>query len=138
MGLATIDGTLAIDFGLKSRLGGFLNETGDILSDVALFAPLASVAPFQPDWVALVIALTVLCEVVGIIAGAVQGCSRRLEGPFGKVDRSFALGAIGGWIACNGLLPGGSLLLPVFASLLLITILNRLRFGAAEFRQAAL
>ena len=31
MALATIDGTLAIDFGQKSRLGGILNEVGDII-----------------------------------------------------------------------------------------------------------
>jgi CDP-diacylglycerol---glycerol-3-phosphate 3-phosphatidyltransferase len=132
MGLATIDGTLAIDFGQKSRLGGCLNEAGDMLSDVALFAPLSVVAPFQPDWVALVIALSVLCEVVGIVLGAMPGCSRRLEGPFGKVDRSLALGAIGVWIECIGSLPGGCLLFPVFTILLLVTILNRVCFGAAE------
>jgi hypothetical protein len=48
MGFATIDGTLAIDFGQKSQLGGFLNEAGDILSDIALFPPLASVRRAVP------------------------------------------------------------------------------------------
>ena len=71
--LAAVDGTLAIDFGQKSRLGGFLNDAGDMLSDVALFVPLAFVASFQPCWVALVIALTALCEVVGIVAGTMRG-----------------------------------------------------------------
>jgi CDP-diacylglycerol---glycerol-3-phosphate 3-phosphatidyltransferase len=137
MGLATIDGMLAIDFGQKSRLGGFLNEAGDILSDVGLFMPLGLVAPFQPGWVAFVIALTILCEVVGIVAGATRGCSRRLDGPFGKADRSLAFGAIGAWIACTGSLPGGGLLLPVFAILLLITIINRVRFRAAEICHSA-
>ena len=36
MGCATIDGTLAIDFGQKSRLGGVLNEVGDVVSDVVV------------------------------------------------------------------------------------------------------
>jgi CDP-diacylglycerol--glycerol-3-phosphate 3-phosphatidyltransferase len=35
---AAIDGTRAIDFEQKSRLGGVLNEVGDIVSDVALCA----------------------------------------------------------------------------------------------------
>ena len=43
---AALDGTLAIEFGQKSRLGGVLNEVGDIVSDVALFLPLAFIAPF--------------------------------------------------------------------------------------------
>jgi CDP-diacylglycerol--glycerol-3-phosphate 3-phosphatidyltransferase len=46
MARATIDGTLAIDFGRKSRLGGILNEVGDVVSDVVLLVPLAFVAPF--------------------------------------------------------------------------------------------
>jgi CDP-diacylglycerol--glycerol-3-phosphate 3-phosphatidyltransferase len=132
--LAAVDGTLAIDFGQKSRLGGFLNDAGDMLSDVALFVPLAFVASFQPCWVALVIALTALCEVVGIVAGTMRGGSRRLDGPFGKADRSLALGAIGLWIACNGSPPAGGVLLPGFTILLLITIINRVRFGTAEIR----
>jgi CDP-diacylglycerol---glycerol-3-phosphate 3-phosphatidyltransferase len=34
---AAIDGTLAVEFGQKSRLGGVLNEVGDVVSDIALF-----------------------------------------------------------------------------------------------------
>jgi CDP-diacylglycerol--glycerol-3-phosphate 3-phosphatidyltransferase len=132
--LAAIDGTLAIDFGQKSRLGGFLNDAGDMLSDVALFVPLCVAVSFQPGWVALVIALTALCEVVGIVAGTMPGGSHRLDGPFGKADRSLALGVIGVWIACNGSPPSGSVVLPAFTTLLLITIINRVRFGAAEIR----
>jgi len=46
MGCATIDGTLAIDFGQKSRLGGVLNEAGDVVSDVCC-SYLGSVVPFS-------------------------------------------------------------------------------------------
>jgi CDP-diacylglycerol--glycerol-3-phosphate 3-phosphatidyltransferase len=132
MAFATIDGTLAIDFGQKSRLGGILNEVGDIFSDIALFMPLAFVAPFQPAWVLSVIALTMLCESGGIV-GPLLGGSRRLDGPFGKADRSLALGAIGAWLACFGSLPSGAnVLMPIFAILLFVTIVNRLRFATAE------
>jgi CDP-diacylglycerol--glycerol-3-phosphate 3-phosphatidyltransferase len=131
LGCATIDGTLAIDFGQKSRLGGFLNEVGDIFSDGALILPLAFVAPFVPIWVAIVIGLTALCEIVGI-AGPLMGRSRRLEGPFGKVDRALVLGTIGGWI-CFGPLPAqAAWLMPGFSALLVLTIVNRARFAAAE------
>jgi CDP-diacylglycerol--glycerol-3-phosphate 3-phosphatidyltransferase len=118
MSLATIDGTLAVDFGQKSRLGGMLNEVGDVLSDIALFLALAFVAPFSPTFLAVVIALSVLCEIAGI-AGPALGGSRRLDGPFGKADRTLALGAIGAWFACR------------------ITALER-RCGAADLRDPAL
>jgi CDP-diacylglycerol--glycerol-3-phosphate 3-phosphatidyltransferase len=132
--LAAIDGTLAIDFGLKSRRGGLLNDAGDMLSDVALFVPLCFAASFQPGWVALVIALTALCEVVGIVAGTMRGGSHRLDGPFGEADRRLAPAVIGVWIACNGSPPPGSVVLydpPPDHDL------NRVRFGAAEIRDSA-
>jgi CDP-diacylglycerol--glycerol-3-phosphate 3-phosphatidyltransferase len=119
MALATIDGTLAIDFGQKSRLGGILNEVGDIISDIAMFVPLAFLPTFPPVWVALVVSLTMMTEIAGIL-GPFLGSSRRIEGPFGKVDRALAVGAIGVWLACLGPLPEGTrFLLPVFAILLL-------------------
>jgi CDP-diacylglycerol---glycerol-3-phosphate 3-phosphatidyltransferase len=127
--LATIDGTLAIDFGQKSRLGGILNEVGDVISDIAMFVPLAFLPTFPLVWIALVLSLTVLTEIAGIV-GPVLGSSRRIEGPFGKVDRVFAVGAIGVWLACLGPLPESArFVLPVFAILLLLTIGNRLRFA---------
>jgi CDP-diacylglycerol--glycerol-3-phosphate 3-phosphatidyltransferase len=83
----------------------------------------------------LVIALIVLSEIAGI-AGSMVGGSRRLDGPFGKADRSLALGSVGGWIASVGSLPrGAAVLLPIFATLLLVTIINRIRFAAAETKK---
>jgi len=132
MCLATIDGTLAVDFGQKSRLGGILNEAGDILSDAALILPFAFVVPFRPGEIALVITLAVLSELAGM-TGLVLGGSRRLDGPFGKADRSLAFGALGIWTACGGTLPAEAAVLPpTFALLSLVTIGNRLRFAAAK------
>jgi CDP-diacylglycerol--glycerol-3-phosphate 3-phosphatidyltransferase len=132
MALATIDGTLAIDFGQKSRFGGVLNEVGDIISDIAMFVPLAFLPTFPLIWIALVVLLTMMTEIAGIV-GPVLGSSRRIEGPFGKVDRALAVGVIGVWLACLGPLPDGArFLLPLFAILLLLTIGNRLRFAAAS------
>jgi phosphatidylglycerophosphate synthase len=132
MALATIDGTLAHDFGQKSRLGGILNELGDVLSDIALYVPLAFVSPFSPLWVSLNFLLAVVTELIGM-AGPWIGASRRCEGPFGKSDRALAFGAIGAWLSVCGSLPAvAGLLMPAFAILLLATIANRLRFARAE------
>src|SRR3954465_10582020 len=46
MALNAMDGMLAREFGQQSRLGAYLNELGDVVSDAALYAPFAFVAPF--------------------------------------------------------------------------------------------
>jgi CDP-diacylglycerol--glycerol-3-phosphate 3-phosphatidyltransferase len=136
MALATIDGTLAIDFGQKGRLGGVLNEVGDIVSDVALFWPLAFVLPFTPRAIAVAIGFVVLSETVGM-AGAWFGGSRRVDGPFGKVDRSLALASLAIWLACASSLPAIFAVLPlIFVFMSLLTIGNRLRFAIMETRAA--
>ena len=47
MALNAIDGMLAREFNQKSRLGGYLNEITDVVSDAALYLPFAFVAPFN-------------------------------------------------------------------------------------------
>jgi CDP-diacylglycerol--glycerol-3-phosphate 3-phosphatidyltransferase len=101
MCLAAIDGTLAIDFGQKSRLGGILNEAGDVASDVALILPFAFVPPFGPGEIALVIMFAIVSEVAGV-AGPALGGTRRTDGPMGKADRSIVFAGLGMWIACSG------------------------------------
>lgn len=133
---ATIDGALAIDFGQKSRLGGVLNEVGDLVSDAALLVPLTCIPAFTPGWVRTVMALTALTEVAGIL-GPRLGGSRRLDGPAGKADRSLALGVLGGWIATSGPLSSGDLILGAYSLLLLLTIANRLCAAAAQGETAA-
>ena len=57
MALNAIDGMLAREFHQKSVLGGYLNEIGDVVSDAALYAPFALVAPFGSLGIGLVIVL---------------------------------------------------------------------------------
>jgi CDP-diacylglycerol--glycerol-3-phosphate 3-phosphatidyltransferase len=128
---ATIDGSLAIDFGQKSRLGGVLNEVGDLISDAALLAPLAFTGWFTRDWVVAMIVLAALTEIAGIL-GPWLGGSRRLDGPLGKADRSIMLGIAGAWLATGLPLPGGDALPAICAVFLLLTVANRLRAAAAE------
>jgi CDP-diacylglycerol--glycerol-3-phosphate 3-phosphatidyltransferase len=100
---ASLDGTLAVEFGLKSRLGGVLNETGDILSEIALFLPLMFISSCTVAEGSIVIALVVLSELAGLAALAF-GDQRRVEGPLGKADRSIVL-SMGGAAVFLGILP---------------------------------
>lgn len=100
---ASLDGTLAVEFGQKSRLGGVLNETGDILSEIALFLPLMFISSCTVAEGSIVIALVVLSEFAGLAALAF-GDQRRVEGPLGKADRSIVL-SMGGAAVFLGILP---------------------------------
>ena len=93
MALNAIDGMLAREFGQKSRLGAYLNELGDVVSDAALYAPFALVAPFAPLGVGTVIVLAAMQELAGVL-GPPVGASRRYDGPMGKSDRAFVFGAL--------------------------------------------
>jgi CDP-diacylglycerol--glycerol-3-phosphate 3-phosphatidyltransferase len=60
MALNAIDGMLAREFGQKSRLGAYLNELTDVVSDSALYLPFAFMPPFSALWTGIVIVLAVL------------------------------------------------------------------------------
>lgn len=132
MALNAVDGMLAREHGQKSRLGGYLNELCDVVSDAALLLPLAFVHPFDPVWVGAVIFLAALSEYAGVM-GPLVGASRRYDGPLGKSDRALLVGALGLWIGLGGPLPGWLFwLLPVMAALLVLTTINRVRRGLHE------
>ncbi len=132
MALNAIDGMLAREFGQESRLGGYLNELGDMISDAALYAPFALVAPFGPGWVGAVIVLAIVGESAGIL-GRTSGASRRYDGPFGKSDRAVLFGLLGLAIALTRALPGWLFwVMPLAALLSALTAANRVRAGLAE------
>ena len=132
MALNAVDGMLARDFGQKSRLGAYLNELCDVVSDAALYAPFALLAPFGPLWTGLVVLLAALTEFAGVL-GPMVGASRRYDGPMGKSDRALVFGALGLWVGFGGPLPGWSaIVMVVLAILLALTIVNRVRAGLAE------
>ena len=70
---AAIDGTLAIEFGQKSRLGSVLNEAGDVVSEIALFSPLAFVAPFSGPSIAVAVCFAAMSEFVGMAGALLSG-----------------------------------------------------------------
>jgi CDP-diacylglycerol--glycerol-3-phosphate 3-phosphatidyltransferase len=132
MALNAIDGMLAREFGQQSRLGAYLNELGDIVSDAALYAPFALVAPFGAGWVLAVIVLAIMTECAGIL-GQTVGASRRYDGPLGKSDRAVLFGLLGLWIAVSTDLPAwAAWLMPLIAVALAATVANRVRAGLAE------
>ena len=132
MAMNAIDGMLAREFNQQSILGAYLNELGDLVSDIALFAPFLWVAPFQPHWMGLIIVLALLTEFAGLL-GLSVGASRRYDGPMGKSDRALLFGILGGWLAVDGFLPQWMVWLQsLLIALLVWTIFNRIRRGLAE------
>jgi CDP-diacylglycerol--glycerol-3-phosphate 3-phosphatidyltransferase len=127
MALNAIDGMLAREHGMKTKLGGVLNELGDVISDTALYLPLGLLEGVSPLLVALVVVLAVTSEMTGVL-GIPAGGGRRYEGPMGKSDRAFVFGVLG--LALGFRMDPGWLvdaLLGTMALLLGLTILNRAR-----------
>lgn len=136
MALNAIDGMLAREHGQKSTLGAYLNEIGDVVSDAALYAPFALVAPFSGPWIFAVIFLATLTEFAGL-AGVTVGASRRYDGPMGKSDRAVIFGVLGAWIAIDGALPDWMFWLqPLLCLLLAATTVKRVANGINEAKSS--
>ncbi len=132
MALNAIDGMLAREFNQKSRLGGYLNEITDVVSDAALYLPFAFISPFDALQIGLIIWLSALTEFCGVL-GQVQGKTRRYDGPLGKSDRAFLFGVLGLVYVFVPVLPDFLYWLVWIAIILLIaTCVKRVKFGLAE------
>ena len=132
MALNAIDGMLAREFNQKSRLGGYLNEITDVVSDAALYLPFAFISPFDALQIGLIIWLSALTEFCGVL-GQVQGKTRRYDGPLGKSDRAFLFGVLGVVYVFVPTLPDFLYgLLWVDIILLIVTCVNRVKSGLAE------
>lgn len=132
MAFNAIDGMLAREFGQKSKLGAYLNELTDVISDACLYLPFAFLPHFQPLWVGIFTVMAVIVEMTGVI-GLMVGASRRYDGPFGKSDRAFVTGALA--LAVGLGLPQQAWLawvFPCMAGLCTFTIVNRVRKGLLE------
>ena len=132
MALNAIDGMLAREFNQKSRLGGYLNEITDVVSDAALYLPFAFFHPFDALQIGLIIWLSALTEFCGVL-GQVQGKTRRYDGPLGKSDRAFLFGVLGLVYVFVPTLPDFLYwLLWVVIILLIVTCVKRVKSGLAE------
>ena len=132
MALNAIDGMLAREFNQKSRLGGYLNEITDVVSDAALYLPFAFISPFDALQIGLIIWLSALTEFCGVL-GQVQGKTRRYDGPLGKSDRAFLFGVLGLVYVFVPVLPDFLYwLIWIAIILLIITCVKRVKSGLAE------
>lgn len=135
MALNAIDGMLARDFKQKSRLGAYLNEVTDVVSDAALYLPFIWISPFSTIQITLVIWLSAISEMVGIL-GQVIGKTRRYDGPMGKSDRAFVFGLLGLLVGTTNILTQHRTIfygLMWFVIILIIgTIIRRIHAGLQE------
>jgi CDP-diacylglycerol--glycerol-3-phosphate 3-phosphatidyltransferase len=120
-----VDGMLACEHDMKTPVGAILNEIADVVSDAALYLPLAAV-PGVPAWlVVAAVVLGLITEMAGLAAIRI-GAERREDGPMGKKPRGLVFG--GAALALGlGATPGPWLGAALAATipLLLLTIVNR-------------
>jgi CDP-diacylglycerol--glycerol-3-phosphate 3-phosphatidyltransferase len=134
MALNAVDGMLAREHGMKSALGAFLNELGDVLSDSALYLPLAAIPGVNAAGVVVVVILALVSEMTGVIAVQI-GASRRYDGPMGKSDRAFVFGSAGLLLGIGfDAHPWFDAVMLLTAVLLILTVVNRARRALAEAR----
>lgn len=133
MALNAVDGMLAREHNMKSRLGAILNEIGDVVSDSFLYLPLALVPGIASWLVVISVVLAIVSEMMGVVAVQI-GASRRYDGPMGKSDRAFLMGLFC-LVTASGI-PAESWSIWLFGlicGLLTITIWNR---GARALKEA--
>ncbi|HED33123.1 MAG TPA: CDP-alcohol phosphatidyltransferase family protein [Gammaproteobacteria bacterium] len=129
MALNAIDGMLAREFNMASRLGAILNELGDVISDAALYLPFALIPGVSAMAVVLIVFLAAVSEMAGVVAVMV-GADRRYDGPMGKSDRAVVFG-LTGLLLGSGVSAGLwlTLLLWAVVALSVLTIVNRCRYA---------
>lgn len=132
MALNAIDGMLAREHGMKSKLGMALNELGDVIADTALFIPFIVYAP-QAAWaISGFILIAILTEYCGLLAFMMAG-ERRYDGPMGKSDRAAVTGLLGFLIGLGVQLQGIlALFFVVLTVLCVLSCVNRLRAALKE------
>src|ERR1043166_2468490 len=115
MALNAADGMLAREFGQQSKLGCYLNEIGDVISDAAMLVPFMFLPAFDARWIGAAMVLAAISEM-----------AKRKDGPMGKSDRAVVFGGLALWIGLGGsIAPWVAVWFPrVVVALLAITIVN--------------
>ncbi|WP_294261032.1 CDP-alcohol phosphatidyltransferase family protein [Propionivibrio sp.] len=133
MALNAIDGMLAREHGQQSRLGAYLNELTDVVSDAALYLPFVILPPFGWASVGAVIFLSSLSEFAGALGVSIGTTGRRYDGPMGKSDRAVVFGVLGLVYGAAGQLPPWAFwIMPTTAVLILINVICRIRGGLTD------
>jgi phosphatidylglycerophosphate synthase len=137
MALNAIDGMMARELSMSTHLGAVLNELGDAVSDLGLYLPLALV--YEPSlWAIVAFSIgAVLTEFSGVL-GRALGASRHYEGPMGKSDRAFVVGALGlATFLFPNVLKAWPWIFAIAAALTAATCLNRVSQALKELRLKA-
>lgn len=87
MALNVMDGMLARSYQMQTPLGAILNEVGDVVADVALYLPFATLDFLPPLLIVLIVVGAFCTEMTGVVAVQI-GATRRYDGPLGKSDRA--------------------------------------------------
>src|SRR5215470_15894609 len=134
LALNHLDGLLAREHGMKTLLGGLLNEIATPAEDMALYLPLAARPGMPAALIVGAVMLGVLVEITGLSPLTI-GRTRRFDGPMTKVIRGLCFGALV-LAAALGLAPGSSTpaALAMILGLLAVTACNRLGRSVAEAR----
>ena len=132
MALNAIDGMLAREHSMQSKLGAVLNELGDVIADSLLYLPLALMPGVTATLIVLIVLLSIVSEMTGVVAIQI-GATRRYDGPMGKSDRAFFFGALGLALGL-GLEPGSwlTVICALVLVALVLTVINRARRALAE------
>lgn len=93
MALNALDGMMARQYNLQSKMGALLNEIGDVVSDIVLYYPLYVLFTMDQIWIMCFLLLSVLNEFAGLLGQALGG-ARRYDGPMGKSDRALVIGVL--------------------------------------------
>jgi len=93
MALNALDGMMARQFNLQSKMGAALNEIGDVVSDIVLYFPLYVLFAVDQIWIMSFLLLSVLNEFAGLLGQSLGG-ARRYDGPMGKSDRALVVGVL--------------------------------------------
>jgi CDP-diacylglycerol--glycerol-3-phosphate 3-phosphatidyltransferase len=133
MALNALDGLLAHHTGRKTALGAMLNELCDVVSDLALYLPVALLAGVAAPLAILCAVGAAVVEFAGLSALA-AGSPRRFDGPMGKSDRAVAYGLVGLLAGCGAAPAWIDATLGLVGVLLAWTLLNRLRAAVAPPR----
>jgi phosphatidylglycerophosphate synthase len=93
MALNALDGMMAREYRMTSSRGAALNELCDLLSDLALYLPLANLRA-EALWPVIAFVFgAMLTEFCGLLGQALGG-RRVYDGPMGKSDRAAFIGAL--------------------------------------------
>jgi CDP-diacylglycerol--glycerol-3-phosphate 3-phosphatidyltransferase len=132
MALNAIDGMLAREHNMCSRLGAVLNELGDVFSDAVLYLSFTVIKGIPAEAVVVAVLLAVFTEMAGVVAVQIGG-TRRYDGPMGKSDRAFVFSCLAILIGVG--VPSGmwlTIVLWVIVALLCLTIFSRARRALCE------